>query len=300
MANTPIPDDILDDVFNSNASGGGIYLDRYGRYTLLIEQSIYKQIKDVGRCFITKLQVLSAEKITVQEGATRDRKEPQTIEEEPHPIGYRCSYTINWDGKAKQSADGNAKALVLSIFGLNESKVDGGTFKATFRDLVSEKQPACGLVIQAEVRPKGVDKVDGVPGYYMRMPHWQCLGVPGQGENTWDKVQARRAETEKYIAAETAREADRSASSGGGGASLFAPPSNVSMPTNPVSVSGAPSIGAPSIPVAPVIPAGGPPTIAVDPLAGWQFHPDNKPGDPDPFYWKGSAFKRKSELMAGK
>ena len=267
MANTPIPDDILDDVYNSNASGGGVYLDRYGKYKLLIEQSLYKQIKDVGRCFITKIQVLAAEKIVVQEGVTRDRPTPATVEEDPHPVGYRCSYTINWDGKAKLSADGNAKALVLAVFGLNETKVSPDEFKSTFREIVSDKQPACGLVIQAEVRPKAVDKQEGVPGYYMRMPHWQCLGVPGQGENAWDKVKERRGEIEKYLAVENARVAEREAN-------------------------GAMQDGVPSIP--------GLPPASTDPLMGWTKNPGNAPGEPDPWYYKGSEQKRESQIRAGR
>lgn len=280
MANVPIPDDLLDDIFNANATAGGVYLDRYGRYVLLVEQAMYKQIRDVGRCFITKFQVLKSEPLSVQEPASKAQPESRTVAEEPHPPGYRPSVAINWDGDAKLSADGNAKAIVLGIFGMNEASVPKDVFKATFKDMVSDAQPARGMVVQAEVRPKGVGKQDGVFSHHIRLPYWHGLGVPGQGENTHELIRARRAEIEKYIGAETERDARRDADRD---QRLVAAGSSI-LPQN----------GAPS-------PSASPPSIqqAADPLAGWQIHPQNKPGDPDPFYWKGSVYKRRSEILAG-
>jgi hypothetical protein len=277
MANE-IPDDILDDVFRSNATAGGSYLDRYGSYDLLIEQAQYKQVKDVGRLFITKLKVMRSAPLSANEPA--DKSGPaRIVNEEPHPVGYRASYVVNWDGDAKLSADGNAKALVLGIFGLNEATVTGDVFKQTFKEMVGAGQPARGMMVHAEVKPKGVGKADGIFSHSIKLPYWECLGVPGQGHNTMEQIAARRAEIEQYIGSENERDAQRenerekrlSSAAAGGGAPIL-----------------------PSLPGAPPLPAAG------DPLAGWTLHPNNVPNDPDPFYWKGNESKRKSQLLAGK
>jgi hypothetical protein len=63
--------------------------------------------------------------------------------------------------------------------------------------------------------------------------------------------------------------------------------------------------GLPIIPVkgysitVPKAPFPDPPTIpVVDPFAGWMPHPNNPPGAPDPYFFKGQELKKKSELLA--
>lgn len=284
MANVPVPDEILNDIWMSNSAGPRVYLDKYGRYEILIESCQYKQVKvsntDVHRVMINRIKVLASEPIEVTEPATVQSPEAKVVREEPYPPGYRCNFNLDWDGEAGMSAGGNAKAFVEGIFG---EKMDEKAFKATFVDLVGDEQPARGLVIQAEVRPKSVSWVKDrkMGDHCIKLPLWQCLGVPGTGKNTREEVARRKAEIDQYIVAEIKQDAEREQKFAAGAGSSILPASGNGAPTLPAS----------------------PPPLANggDPLAGWQMHPDPRnQNDPDPVYWKGSALKRKSELLAGR
>lgn len=293
MANQEIPQDIIDSVFSANASGARAYLDKYGKYALCIEAALYKQVKDVGRLLITKVKVVRSEAIKTTEEPTIQNPAGRIVEEEPHPVGYRCSVIINWDGDGSKSANGNAKAQILGIFGIKDSssKEIEELFKASFRDYVSDSQPACGVMVEASILPKGVawNKEKKLYDHYIKLPEWRCLGTPGLGDNTHEAVQARRAEIQQYIGTELQREdAEREAAAanraaGGQGASTgtFLPPAG----STPASGGG----GAPPLPGAP----------SADPLAGWTFNPSNNASDPDPWYYRGNEQKRRSQIVAG-
>lgn len=267
----PIPADILEQTWKASAAGGGIYITRHGLYTFFVTGSFFRSIPQVGRCFITQLRVLEAEKNVVLDA------NGQEINEDPHPVGYEPSYVVNYDGRGKLSADSNAKALILTAHGYEEGKVDEATFKSCYRAMVSDAQPIRGLVIRCVTFEKGKrasrDPNTGEFTDSLLLPRWISLGAPGTGENTVEKMAARRSEFERMAAASPV-------SSASAVASAF-------MPTEPASQA------AVSSPVAST-------SVIANPLEGWWPHP--QAGDPkDPFYYNAQQqVRRRSEILAGR
>ena len=276
MSMTDIPDEILEATFRANASAGGVYINLHGVYDLALLKCEFKIVRDpagkiLGKNFINKFRVITSLKHVVSE--TNRHEGDRTIDEEPHPVGYEPDYVVAYDGEGSQSAEGNAKALILAYWGLEEGRVSKEEFQQRYKDAVSPEQPLRGLVLRATTYPKGVRKsIDPTSKKYTRfiiLLSWTCIAAPGQGENSKEKLAERRAEIEKTLAQRDAEEKSPP---------MGAPP-----------LSAAPGQQA----AAPVIPAAADPVLA----AGWVLHPANI-DLANPWYMKDGVAKQRSQILA--
>ncbi len=177
-----MPQSVRERIAKSQATSGGNNI-RHGEYILMYWKSSYDKMNS-GYCHINEFVVVSAKKIAVMEG-----DKPKDIE--PNEPGTMCGYVINYDGKGKQSADGNSKALVLGLFGLNEGEVSQEDVGEALADLTADNQPAKGMLIKCTTYPK---EVRSRPGNYITGLKWECVNKPGEGENAVEKAAARIAE----------------------------------------------------------------------------------------------------------
>jgi len=187
-----MPQSVRDRIAKSRASNGGNNI-RHGEYILMFWKSSYEKMF-TGMCHINEFVVAAAKKIAVQEGDT-------SKDIEPNSPGTTCSYVINYDGKGKQSADGNSKALVIGLFGLVEGENSDEEVSETLGDLTADNQPARGMLIKVSTYPK---EVRSRPGNFITGLKWECVDKPGQGENTPEKCAERIAEYETSLTAKAA------------------------------------------------------------------------------------------------
>lgn len=131
------------------------YLDRCGRYTLLIEWVVYRN--NIG--FVIEFRVL--------------KSEPVTVSEEIHPPGYRPFVVI---GSRNTAA---VKAFVRCVF---DVRADSAV-RNKLVEMVSDPQPARGVVIQADVRGSKAG----------RQIYWK----KAREENTREAIEQRRCELDR-------------------------------------------------------------------------------------------------------
>lgn len=288
-----LPKEMAEEVGKARVAGGGNYI-QHGDYVMMVDRWFYQKIQD--KCIIQELIPAEALKKVVYEGTKK-------VEQDPNPVGSACSATVNFDGAGKLSAQSNSRAPVIALYGFNDGEIPDATLAMTLRQACKEDdtdpdlkgvpiQPARGMLIGLRTYPK---EVQSRKGSYITGFNWYCIAKPGTGLNAPDLVKARldakvvgpeafvKCVTEQLV---TARAAGQ-----------------VAVPTEELPGTAA-SAAAPTLPgTVPTLPAGGPPAlpgsiVVVDPLAGWTLHPQNPAGTPDPFYYKGQDFKKKSELLA--
>lgn len=258
-----LPRDLAEGAGKARPGGGGVYL-RYGSGTLLIKKWFYQKLTD--RCIITEFLVIESKAKVVMEGEKK-------VEQEPNAPASECSYTVNYDGLGKLSADGNSRDLVIGIFGMD--KAPDNVIADTLTEVCDDKQPAAGMLLRFDTYPK---KIVSKPGEFMCMPKWSCVDKPGTGVNSIANAKARLACKTPEATVELALKHLHGASS---------------TPADTSASNTAPPDDAPGLPdeSPPDIEAPPPP----DPLEGWTQHPKN----PE-FYYKGKEVKKKADILAGK
>lgn len=180
-----MPESVRKRIAKSRANAGGTNI-RHGEYILMYWKSSYDRMNS-GNCHINEFVVVQAKKIVVVEGETQK-------EVEPNQVGTMCSYVINYDGKGKLSADGNSKAIILGMFGLEEKPDDEkqiAELDQALADLTADSQPAKGMLIKLTTYAK---EVRSRPGNFITGMKWACVDRPGTGENTVEKAAARVAQ----------------------------------------------------------------------------------------------------------
>ncbi len=284
-----LPKDMAEAIGKAKTAGGGDYI-QHGDYIFLIKKWFYQRVQD--RCIIHELLVIDSHGKIVHEGT-------KSVQVEPNAIGSSPGYTVNFDGKGKLSADGNARAVVLGLFGFIEGEVADQTVSATLSEVCDEaKQPASFMLIACSTYPK---EISSNKGNYITGLNWSCVAKPGTGVNAPDQVAARKAAFAQSPEAcvrlawqqlgkgEPVFNAPVAAPASNGTAHAAAPPAAAIAPSA-FSAMSAPA-AAPSLPPAPAVPP--PPIAVVDPFAGWTVHPQ----DPS-FYYRGQEVKAKADLLA--
>lgn len=292
-----LPKEMADSVGKARTAGGGNYI-QHGDYMFMVQKWFYQKVQD--RCIITEFTVVDAVKKPVFEGTKK-------VDQDPNPIGNECSETVNFDGAGKQSADGNARAVVLGLFGYREGDIPDSTVSATLTEVCDDKQPARGMLIACSTFPK---EKRSKPGEFITGRNWSCVDKPGTGANAPDKVAARLAafsrSTEEGVRV-TREQLGKPAvavvinlttsppvvtpptngnGGGSGGGGMFAVPAPAPAPVL-AQVATAPAIPATASSLPP------PPIAVVDPFAGWAVHPADAN-----FYYKGQEVKSKADLLA--
>lgn len=176
-----MPQAVRDRIAKSRATAGGNNI-KHGEYLLMFWKSTYEKMNS-GHCHINEFITWTSKKVLVQEG-------DNVREVEPNQPMSPCSYVINYDGKGKQSADGNSKALVLGLFGLREDEVADELVAETLGNLTDDTQPAKGMLIKLTTYPK---EIRSRPGNFITGMRWECVDKPGTGENSPEKVAERLA-----------------------------------------------------------------------------------------------------------
>ena len=149
----------------------------------------------------------------------------------PNPPGSNCALKVNFDGPGGRAAGSNIKEAILALFGKRDGQMSKEEVNETWIDLSRQRplrageierldpatgqpiyakkdkldNPACGMVIDYFTMPKKKSKPND-KGAYITKIIWQCVDPPGQGENSFDKVAARRAEIMRQMESEEEEE----------------------------------------------------------------------------------------------
>lgn len=134
----------------------------------------------------------------------------------PNPVGSVCAMKVDFDGLAGRVAGSNIKSFILGLFNKAASEISDQDVYRTWLDLSLQRDlrkgecypgtnipadtdkranPACGMVIACATMPHKKGKANE-RGAYVTKLLWQCISVPGAGENTAELVAKRRAEIE--------------------------------------------------------------------------------------------------------
>ena len=174
-----MPQEVRDRIAKARATTGGNNI-QHGEYVLMLMKSSYEKMNS-GWCHINEFVVVESKKVSVMEG-------DKVKDVEPNAVGSTCSSVINYDGKGKQSADGNSKAIVLGLFGFKEGEIADAKVSETLGDLTHDSQPAKGMLIGVSTYPK---EVRSRPGNYITGLNWHCIAKPGEGLNSPEKINER-------------------------------------------------------------------------------------------------------------
>lgn len=131
--------EIFNKIATSTAtSGGNNLLDGRGRLCVkrLIMDSGFK-----GERFVAETVVVNSAKIPVTEIKTG-----RALDVAPNPVGSDVSI-IQIFGTDNQSAFGNVKSLILSLYSMQEAEVDAKEFANFLDQITQSSQPARGMVI---------------------------------------------------------------------------------------------------------------------------------------------------------
>jgi hypothetical protein len=123
-------------VAEADASAGGNYITKHGRYLMACEEM---KIKDgfKGESLINILRVLEAE--------PNGNTDPVVG---THKVGDRLSVVMNF--KSDVMAEGKAKTLILEYLGKKEAQVSDDQFEALATAVVGPEQPLTGKTIRCE------------------------------------------------------------------------------------------------------------------------------------------------------
>jgi hypothetical protein len=126
---------LLKKIAQSKASAGGNII-KDGNYVFEVVNLLLES-KFNGSMFIAEFQV--------REAVASGEKDSSGVPVEPNKIGSMCSYVVNLDKNI--SAAGNAKALILALYGLDEAEVSEEDFLAALSAVTEKDQPARGMLI---------------------------------------------------------------------------------------------------------------------------------------------------------
>lgn len=294
-----LPKDMAEEVGKSSSTGGGNYI-RHGNFTFMIKKWFFLLSPTKERCIIVELFVIDSVAKTVYHDQV-------AINEVPNAIGSDCSEVANFDGKGKQSAPGNARAVVLGLFGLVEGSVTPELVQSTLDHVCNDNSPAAGMLIRCSTFPKEKRQT---PGEWITGRNWECVADPRDpnGINGAAAIASRlnAFKTNPASAVNVARQqlglapvavtvqapapqaAAPAVNSAAPAANLFAVPTPAaSAPQLPAQGFSPPPLPAPAAAAPPPFT----PPPAADPLAGWTAYP-GQPG----YFFKGQDVKSEAQI----
>jgi hypothetical protein len=169
-----VREEMLKKIASAKATAGGNRI-KDGNYLFEI-MNILVEKKFSGWMFIAEF--------LVREATASGLKDATGRLIEPNAVGSTCGYVLNLDKNI--SAVGNAKAMILALFGMQESEVSDEDFFASLDAVSKPDQPARGMLIAASTFHKAKRNGDDFMGL-------NFTGV----DNPEDQVAARRAAQEK-------------------------------------------------------------------------------------------------------
>lgn len=186
----PVPENIRKKLAESTGKGGGAFLN-YGRYVLMLKKWFWNQGYE-GLSDIHEFVVMSAEKLTVQEG-------DKTVSREPNPVGSTASHVVAYFGNSKPMAEDKSAEFMFGFTGLKPEETTSDARLAIYDEFMCDAQPGRGMLVACEVYPKEKRKT---PGEWMAIPKFSCYAKPGApGENSIEEAAKRWAAYEAKIRA---------------------------------------------------------------------------------------------------
>jgi hypothetical protein len=125
----------------ASASGGGNFITRHGRYTMVVTECSGKVGTDAGH---------KGESIAVRLRIVEAHKTGLTVADEgTHEVGDTVSVVFNFT-KQPEMAPGKLKALILAITGKKEKEIPDEQMEAIGEMMISAKQPFVGKRVKCE------------------------------------------------------------------------------------------------------------------------------------------------------
>src|SRR5262245_57357716 len=124
----------------SSASGGGNFITRHGKYTMMVLECSGKVGPDVG---------FKGESIAVRLRVVEAARNGLSGDIGPHEIGDSLSVVFNFT-KQPEMAPGKLKALVLALTGKQEKEVSEKQMTAFGESMILPRQPLTGKLVRCE------------------------------------------------------------------------------------------------------------------------------------------------------